>query len=96
MDRNYAAIITHLEDIASGEREDIKADDVAKVKGYLKVMKAHKFVMYAAMYQDIVKQLAILSKCFQSDTSSINEVQIDVEVTLSQIEKLKKKDPEVD
>ena len=96
MDRNYAAIITHLEDIASGEREDIKADDVAKVKRYLKVMKAHKFVMYAAMYQDIVKQLAILSKCFQSDTSSINEVQIDVEVTLSQIEKLKKEDPEVE
>ena len=88
MDRNYAAIITHLEDMAS--------DDVAKVKGYLKVMKAHKFVTYAAMYQDIVKRLAILSKCFQSDTSSINEVQIDVEVTLSQIEKLKKEDPEVD
>ena len=95
MDRNYAAIITHLEDIASGERDDIKADDVAKVKGYLKVMKTHKFVMYAAMYRDIVKQLAILSMCFQSDTNSVNEVQIDVEVTLSQIEKLKKEDPEV-
>ena len=39
MDRNYASIITHLEDIASGKREDIKPEDAAKVQGYLVMAK---------------------------------------------------------
>ena len=59
-------------------------------------MKTHKFVMYSSIYRDIVKQLAILSLCFQSDNNSINKVQIAVELTLRKIEKLKKENPEDD
>ena len=50
--------------------------------------------MYSAIYRDIVKQLSILSLCLQSDNKAINEVHIDVDLSLRNIAKLKKEDPE--
>ena len=94
MNQNFAAIIMHLEGLASGEREDINAQDVAKIQGYLKKMKTHKFVMYSAIYRDIMKQLSILPLCFQSDNMTINEVHIDVDISPRNIATLNKEDPE--
>ena len=78
IDGNYKALIAHVKDVGSGERCDIKSENVAKVQGYLKILKTHKFVLYCAKYQDIVQPLAILSLSFQSDSKPINEVQIDM------------------
>ena len=52
---NFAAIIMHLEDLASGIREDINAQDVSKIQGYLKKMKTHKFVSTNTMLSWIQK-----------------------------------------
>ena len=95
MDQNFAAIIMHLEDLASSISKDINAHDVSKIQGYLKKMKIHKFVMYSAIYRDVVKQLSIFYHCaFPSGNMTINEVHIDVDLSVRNLAKLKKEDPE--
>ncbi|KAJ8353455.1 hypothetical protein SKAU_G00210220 [Synaphobranchus kaupii] len=68
---NYHSIVTHFQELASGEWQDIQAADRAKVKAYLKQMTSFKFIMYMYLYQDLVADLADLSLQFQQDEPEI-------------------------
>ena len=61
LDRNYGSLCTQFEDWASEERTDVSAADSAKMEGYLRKLKSHKFILYIAAYIDIVEDLAELS-----------------------------------
>ena len=53
--RNYTCLITQFEDMASGERSDITGEDQAIIKGYLRQLKSHKFVLYLHSYRDLLE-----------------------------------------
>ncbi|XP_014670717.1 PREDICTED: uncharacterized protein LOC106811561 [Priapulus caudatus] len=74
--------------MASGLRSDVKGDDVARYKGYLKNLKAAKFILYCNMYLDIVCKLAILSKSLQGDEKSVPRVLLYIETALDEIKEL--------
>ena len=44
----------------------------AKMRGYLKILKTHKFAFYVAAYLDITEELSLLSRSFQDDDQPIS------------------------
>ena len=85
LDHNYEVLVSLLEDMASGQRKYIKADDQAKMKGYLKIIKSTKFVFCLAFYADILGDLSHLSLIFQSNETPIFKVRASTEATLNSI-----------
>ena len=71
---NYVCLVTQFKDMASGVYQDISGDDQAKVKGYLKQMTMHKFVLYLASYHDLLEDMAKLSLSLQNDAMPLSAV----------------------
>ncbi|XP_041364280.1 zinc finger protein 862-like [Gigantopelta aegis] len=79
LERDYTCLVCHFEDMASGQRKDIKPADQAKMNGYLKILKSHKFILHVAAYQDFVEDLASLSLCLQQDDLAVSNVRTRIE-----------------
>ena len=75
-----------LEDMASNERDDISSVDAAKYKGYVKVLKSRKLILFLAFYQDIVEDLAELSTPLQYEHLPISAVRNNILSTLVSLE----------
>ena len=58
-------------DAGSNERDDIKKEDAAKARGWLKKLTSFKFLLHVYLYLDILKELTKLSLLFQKDQVSI-------------------------
>ena len=74
---NYVCLVTQFQDMASGVYRDISGDDQAKVKGYLKQMMSHKFVLYLASYHELLlllEDMAELSLSLQNDAMPLSAV----------------------
>ena len=61
----YGAYINHL--ITLAQDTSIKADDKARLKGYLKKWMQYKTILGCALYVDILKPASILSLCLQEN-----------------------------
>lgn len=72
--RDYVTIVTHMEDMSSGERRDIKPTEVCRLKGYLKKLKSLRFVYHCHFFIDVFQILSKLSLAFQSDDVPIYQV----------------------
>lgn len=86
LDRNYVSLCTQFEDWASGMRRDVTAADAAKLKGYLKKLRSHKFVIHMAAYQDILEDLSALSRALQADDMPVTAVRGTVEAALEALQ----------
>ena len=86
VDANLPSLVTMLEDMASSERDDISSVDAAKYKGYMKVLKSRKLVLFLAFYQDIVDDLADLSTSLQFEHLPISIVRNNILSTLMSLE----------
>lgn len=78
-DRDYQAMVLQFEEVASGERKDIPPADAAKMKGYLKMLKSHEFVLHMAFYQDLVDDLAAISTSLQADNLALSSIRGNIE-----------------
>ena len=68
------SLVTMLEDKASDEMKDISLTDAAKYKGYVKIFKSRKLVLFLAFYEDAVDDLADLSTSLQRQHLPISAV----------------------
>ena len=84
--RNYTCLVTQLEDMASGERSDITGEDQAKIKGYLRQLKSHKFVLYHHSYRDLLEDMAELSKVFQDSSIPLSAVRTSIETSQARLQ----------
>ena len=75
-----------LEDMASNERDDTSSVDASKYKGYVKVLKSRKLILFLAFYQDIVEDLAELSTSLQYEHLPISAVRNNILSTLMSLE----------
>ena len=75
LDHNYAVLVSLFEDVASGQCTDITADDQAKMKKYLKIIKSTKFVFCLAFHADILDDLLQPCLIFQSNERSCSSSQ---------------------
>ena len=80
------SLVTMLEDMASEKREDISSTDAAKYKGYVKIFKSCKLVLFLAFYQDVVDDLADLSTSLQYEHLPISAVKNNILSTLISLE----------
>lgn len=67
--RNHPAVVTHLSEIGSDERADVKKADAAKARGWIRKITTYKFLLHVGLYLDILGELAYLSLTFQRDVS---------------------------
>lgn len=67
LDRDYLSLSTHFDEWGSGQRKDVTPADAANLRGYLAIMKSHKFVLYFAAYLDIKDELADLFCSMQAE-----------------------------
>ncbi|PIK54250.1 putative zinc finger protein [Apostichopus japonicus] len=72
--RNYPAVVTHLTEIGSDERTDVKKADAVKATGWIRKITTYKFLLHVGLYLDILGELSYLSLCFQRDDVSIQDV----------------------
>ena len=68
----YSSIIAHFEDMASGERCDIKPQEVCRLKGYIKQLKSLKFLYHCNLYIDVLEEIAKMLLIFQSDDTAVH------------------------
>lgn len=71
LETNIPAVITHLSEVGSDQRKDIKKMDAAKVRGWLKKIRSNKFLLHTGLYMDILGELSHLSLQFQKDSISL-------------------------
>lgn len=74
LQKNFPTVVAHLTELGSGQRQDIKGDDVARVRGMLKKLKSPKFLLHLGLYHDILEELSMLSLSFQRDDICLPEV----------------------
>ncbi|XP_041370388.1 zinc finger protein 862-like [Gigantopelta aegis] len=79
LERDYTCLVCQLKDMASGQRKNIKPADQAKMNGYLKILKSHKFILHVAAYKDLVEDLASLSLCLKQDDLAVSNVRTRIE-----------------
>ena len=89
MEQNYAAIVMHLENLGSGQSQDVNADDAAKAKGLLLEIQTMRFVRFLNFMIDYSTILAECSKNFQFEDIFITRVKQMIESTTSKLLKLK-------
>ncbi|KAF3851984.1 hypothetical protein F7725_005339 [Dissostichus mawsoni] len=82
---NYRCIVAHLL-----ERQGDSGPDQQKLKAYWRQLTSSKFVLYMALYQDLLADLAELSLDFQADELSLSSVRS--RVMASQAALLKQKE----
>lgn len=91
IERNYAATIMHLDNLASGQLPDVKADDAAKAKGLFLEMQTLRFVKFMNFMIDYSTVLSECSKNFQDEDIFITRVKQMIESTTAKLLKLKTK-----
>ena len=74
MEQNYAAIVMQLENLGSGQSQDVNADDAAKAKGLLLEIQTMRFVRFLNFMIDYSTILAECSKNFQFEDIFITRV----------------------
>ena len=83
---NYPAIITaFLNGIAQGYKKEM----VAKMKGVIKKMQSHKFLLNLCVYVDILESVSILSLQFERNLLMAFEVRLELEKALSRLEEMR-------
>ena len=80
---NYKALVAQFEDVASGQRKDIAATDVAKLKGYLMKLKSAKFLTHMSLYMSLVEDMADLSLSFQKDDVPVSDIRTHISLALA-------------
>ena len=90
--KDYCTLISHLEDLTSGERPDVNGADACRMKGYLKTLKSLKFLFYCHLFVDIFEQLAKMSLIFQSDSTMVYRIADQLDSTIAGLVLLKSVD----
>ncbi|KAJ8007575.1 hypothetical protein DPEC_G00095460 [Dallia pectoralis] len=80
---NYTCVTTHL------LKES--GPDKAKLKSYCRQLTSSKFVLHVAVYQDILAELAELSRDFQADELSLSSVRARVMASQTALVRLREK-----
>ena len=88
-EQNYAAIVMRLQNLGSGQSQDVNDDDAAKAKGLLLEMQTLKFVRFLNFMIDYSTILGKYSKNFQYEDIFITRVKQMIESTTSKLLKLK-------
>ncbi|XP_046901190.1 zinc finger protein 862-like [Hypomesus transpacificus] len=71
LETNIPAVIAHLSEVGSDQRQDIKKADAARVRGWLKKVKSNEFLLHIGLYMDVLDELSHLSLQFQKDSISL-------------------------
>lgn len=79
--KNYPTVVAHLNEVSSQQRPDIRKEDAAKAKGWLKKLQSFKFVWHTALYTDMLTELSSLSLLFQRDNVNLPDVVDGVRMT---------------
>ena len=66
---NWPIIVTQMENYA--EDKSNKAEDRAKVRGYLTQLKQHKMVLYMGFVKDVLNEVAKISLLFQREDITV-------------------------
>ncbi len=91
IEQNYAVVAMHLDNIASGQLPDVKADDASKAKGLLHEMQTIRFVKFVNFMIDYSTVLSECSKNFQYEDISITRVKQMIQTTTTKLIKCKTK-----
>ena len=91
IEKNYAATIMHLDNLASGQLPDVKADDAGKAKGLLLEMQTLRFVKFMNFMIDYSAVLSECSKNFQYEDIFVTRVKQMIQSTTAKLLKLKTK-----
>lgn len=71
LETNIPAVIAHLSEVGSDQRQDIKKADAARVRGWLKKVRSNEFLLHTGLYMDVLGELSHLSLQFQKDSISL-------------------------
>ncbi|XP_014663082.1 PREDICTED: uncharacterized protein LOC106805838 [Priapulus caudatus] len=74
LERNYVAVAAHFTKIGSEQRSDVRKEDAVKARGMVKKMCSYKFVLYMAMYIDILQEPSQVSLVFQKEDICLADV----------------------
>ena len=86
--RNYPCLITHWEDVASAQRQDVRDVDKAVIKGWLAKMQSVKFLEFFHFYMDVLAHLSAISVAFQAEKLSLQEVRDTITVHVQSLRSL--------
>ena len=70
LETNIPAVIAHLSEVGSDQRQDIKKADAARVRGRLKKVRSNEFLLHTGLYMDVLGE-SNLSLQFQKDSISL-------------------------
>ena len=62
---NFPFLLTHLEEVCSPHRKDIKSATQQTMKGWLKKMTNTTFILACNFYLDVLTELTVISETFQ-------------------------------
>ena len=91
IERNYAATLMHLDNLASGQLPDVKGEDSAKAKGLFLEMQTVRFVRFLNFMIDYSTVLSKCSENFQYEDIFITRVNQILQSTTTKLLKLKTK-----
>ncbi|XP_063970390.1 zinc finger protein 862-like [Lytechinus pictus] len=66
-EKNYPSVVAHMNEIGSGERSDVKGEDVSKARGMVKKITSLKFLLHMALYIDKKKIAMAFFRCLPNN-----------------------------